>query len=266
MTTSVRRMPRLLGRMPALLGVVLVAVVAAGAPALAATAPTPAASSASSGTGTADTDIGTVATALGVDPLYISTAPGTPDVVAGDVRGALPADVYVAVLPASAAKQVGGEVAALPGAILGRLTRPGTVLVLAGKELEGASRTQSYDRLQTVLSDARNRLASGEAPGPTLVLAARGLTGSGQLSDPPAPTRAGSPSGGGLLWVILGLVVAAIVAVPILLRRARNAPPTPPPTLLRDRVEVDAYGHIVRRITAKERAEEQERSRGSGPA
>lgn len=265
MTTSLRRGPRRLGRVATLLGVVLVGLLSAATPALAAATPTPAASSAS-GTAPADTDIGTVAAALGVDPLYISQAPGTPDVAAADVRGALPADVYVAVLPVSAAKQVGGEVAALPGAILGRLTRPGTVLVLAGKDLEGASRTQSFDRLQTVLSDARDRLTSGQPIGPTLVLAARGLTGSGLLSDPPAPTRAGSPSGGGLLWVILGLVVAAILAIPILLRRARNAPPTPPPTLLRDRVEVDAYGHVVRRVTAKERADEQERSRGSGPA
>jgi hypothetical protein len=248
-------MPTRLGLLAALLTLVG-ALLALGGTASAATAPT---------TPTAAPDIGTVATSLATDPLYVSTAPGTPHVAGGDVRGALPADVYVAVLPASAANQVGGEVAALPGAILGRLTRPGTVLVLAGRDLEGASRTQSFDRLQTVLSDARNRLAAGAAPAQSLVLAARGLDGNGQLSDPPAPSRAGSPSGGGLLYAILGLVVAAILAIPILLRRARNAPPTPPPTVLRDRVEVDAYGHIVRRVTAKELAAEQERSGGNHP-
>jgi hypothetical protein len=206
--------------------------------------------------------VGTVAAALATDPLYVSTAPGTPAVVAGDVRGALPPDVYVAVLPPSAAAQVGGEVAALPGAILGRLSRPGTVLVLAGPELEGASRTQSGDRLQQALADARNRLSAGGSPAQALVLAARGLSGTGVLSDPPSASRAGSPNGGGFLYVVLALVLAALLAIPILLRRARRPSPDPPPRVLRDRVEVDAYGHVVRRLTAQERAEQQERSDG----
>ena len=253
---------------------ILLALVGGGAiPALAATAPnpsssaapsasTPGAPSTSGGTGASRaTDVATVAAALAADPLYVSTAPGTPDVVAGDVRGALPQDVYVAVLPKAAADQVGGEIAALPGAILGRLSRPGTVLVLAGTELDGASRTERFDRLQEVLSDARNRLAAGGPATPALVLAARGLAGSGQLSDPPAATRAGSPNGGGFLWAILGLVVAAILAVPILMRRARNGRPDPP-RVLRDRVEVDAYGRVVRRVSAQEFADEQERRPG----
>jgi hypothetical protein len=209
--------------------------------------------------GTRATDIATVATALDTDPLYVSTAPGTPQVAAGDVRGALPADVYVAVLPSSATEQVGGEAAALPGAILGRLTRPGTVLVLAGRDLEGASRTQNVDRLQQVLGDARGRLQAGDPAASVVLLAARGLTGSGQLSDPPSAQRAGSPSGGGFLFVVLGLVVVALVSVPILLRRARRPAVEAPPTVLRDRVEIDAYGKVVRRVTAGELAEEQER-------
>jgi hypothetical protein len=250
--------------------VLLLAVLfGAATPADAATAPSPGAApsggSTPSGSGdTASTDVATVAAALANDPVYVSTAPGTPNVVAGDVRGALPPDVVVAVLPASASRQVDGEAAALPGAILGRLSRGGTVLVLVGNELDGASRTQPYDRIQAVLNDARTRLKSGGPTAQTLVLAARGLSGSGQLSDPPAPSRAGSPTGGGLLWVILAIVVIAILSIPILLRRARRPAPPPPPRVLRDRVEVDAYGRITRRVTAQERADEQDRGGTSG--
>jgi hypothetical protein len=82
------------------------------------------------------------------------------------------------------------------------------------------------------------------------------------LSDPPSASRAGSPNGGGFLYVVLALVLAALLSVPILLRRARRPAPDPPPRVLRDRVEVDAYGHVVRRLTAQERAEQQERSDG----
>jgi hypothetical protein len=253
-SSSIRRR---LGALAILLALVGVGVAPATAATIAAASP----AAATSAGGPGSTDIATVAAALATDPLYVSTAPGTPDVAAGDVRGALPPDVYVAVLPRSAADQVGGELPALPGAILGRLSRPGTVLVLAGNELDGASRTQPFDRLQADLADARTRLAAGP-PAPALVLAARGLTGSGQLSDPPGAARAGSPSGGGFLWVVLGLVVAAILAVPILLRRARRTPPTPPPRVLRDRVEVDAYGRVVRRMTAQEIADQQERGPG----
>lgn len=241
-----------------LLGLLLVA-----GPALAAV-PTPSAAP-SAGTapgagGSRATDIASVARALDVDPLYVSTAPGTLPFAAADVRGALPPDVYVAVLPASAADQVAGETAALPGALLGRLSRPGTVLVLAGDRLEGASRTQNIDRLQQVLGDARGRLAGGDPPGPAVLLAARGLTGNAQLSDPPSATRAGSPTGGGFLYVLLAVSAAAILSVPILLRRARRPAPVPEPTVLRNRVEVDSYGRIVRRVTADELAREQERA------
>jgi hypothetical protein len=240
-------------------------VTAAAGPAIAATSPVPAPSAAvaptDSNTSSARaTDIASVAAALGRDPLYVSTAPGTPPVVAGDVRGALPPDVYVAVLPASAAAQVGGEAAALPGAILGGLTRPGTVLVLVGDTVEGASRTQNVDRLQQVLNDGRTRLKAGDAPASVLVVAARGLTGSAQLSDPPSATRAGSPAGGGFLFVVLAVVVVALVSVPILLRRARRPAVEPAPTVLRDRVEIDAYGRVVRRLSAEEIAQRQERS------
>ncbi len=231
-------------------------LVAGGGAALAAgavpsTAPPAGASSA--------TDVAQVASSLNTDPLFVSTAAGTPVVAAGDVRGALPSDVYVAVLPASAAAQVGGETAALPGAILGGLTRPGTVLVLIGDTVEGASRTQNVDRLQQVLTDARTRLKAGDSPGSVIVVAARGLTGSSQLSDAPSATRAGSPAGGGFLFVVLAAVVVALVSVPILLRRARRPATEPPPRVLRDRVEIDAYGHVVRRLTAEELADRQDR-------
>jgi hypothetical protein len=253
---------------------VLATVVLLGAPAAAdaatpgggGAAPAPSApASAQAGTSpTRATDVASVARSLDGDPLYVSTAPNTIPVAGGDVRGALPPDVYVAVLPASAAEQTAGEAAALPGALLGQLPRPGTVLVLVGAdartgELFGASRTQRPDRLQEVLDDARARLRAGESPASTLVLAARGLTGSGQLSDPPSAERAGSPAGG-LLWVLLAGVVAAILSVPILLRRARRPAVAPPPRVLRTRVEVDSYGHIKRRLTAQELADEQERA------
>jgi hypothetical protein len=220
-------------------------LMAPAAPAAGATAPV------------AGTDAAAVARSLASDPLYISSAPGTAQVSAGDVRGALPPDLYVAVLPASASAQVGqGEAAAVAPAILGQLPGTGTVLTLVGGDLEGASRSQSFDRLQQVLTDARGSLASGGSPSSALVLAARELTGSGQLSDPPSASRAGSPSGSGFLWVVLALVVLALLAVPVLLRRARRPRPTPPPQVLRDRVEIDSYGRVVRRVSARERADD----------
>jgi hypothetical protein len=141
--------------------------------------------------------------------------------------------------------------------VLGQLQRPGTVLALVGNDLQAASRTQRADRVQEVLVDARQRLASGSSPASVLVLTARGLTGSGQLSDPPSAARAGSPTGSGLLWVVLALLAAALLAIPLLLRRARR-PSTPPPQVLRDRVEVDSYGRIIRRVRAADLAEGQE--------
>ncbi|MDQ1672065.1 MAG: hypothetical protein QOC98_627 [Frankiaceae bacterium] len=239
----------------------LLLLIAVGGAATAATAPSapPAPAPSAAAGSSSSTDLAQVSAALGVDPLYVSTAPGTPPVAAGDVRGALPTDVYVAVLPPSAAGQVGGETAALPGAILARLTRPGTVLVLVGNTVEGASRTQNIDRLQQVLNDARTRLRAGDAPASVLVVASRGLTGSAQLSDAPSATRAGSPAGGGFLFVVIAGVVVALASIPILLRRARRPAVEPPPTVLRDRVEIDAYGRVVRRLSAEELADRQER-------
>ena len=66
-------------------------------------------------------------------------------------------------------------------------------------------------------------------------------------------------------WAVLAHVsalVAAILSVPLLLRRARRPAVAPPPRVLRDRVEVDSYGHITRRLTAQEIADEQERKPG----
>jgi hypothetical protein len=253
------RRPRIGTRTLIGVAALLLAIVAIAGPAVA--APVPVGTTTPSDSSAADaraTDVASVARALETDPLYASTAPGTPSVNAGDVRGAVPRDVYIAVLPAAAAAQTGGESAALPGAILGELQRPGTVLVLVGRDLVGSSRSQSFDRLQQVLTDARNRLSNGGSPTSALVLAARGLTGSGQLSDPPSAARAGSPSGGGFLWVVLALAAAAVLAVPVLLRRARQPRAVPPPQPLRDRVEIDAYGRVVRRVRASDRGDEQE--------
>src|SRR4051794_28826938 len=238
--TRVHRWGSLLGGASVL---ALMAIVAAGPARAAAPTSTAPASSSPAASGSQATDIATVGRSLAADPLYVSTAPGTADVAAGDVRGALPPEVYVAVLPASAARQVKGEAAAVPGALLGALQRPGTVLALVGNDLEAASRVQRFDRLQQVLDDARQRLAAGSAT-TALVVAARDLTGSGQLSDPPSATRAGSPTGGGVLWVVLAVLAVAILAVPLLLRRSRR-PKTPPPRVLRDRVEVDAHGRVT---------------------
>jgi hypothetical protein len=199
---------------------------------------------------------------LQTDPLYVSTAPGTAAVAAGDVRGTLPPNVYVAVLPAAAAAQVRGEPAAVPGAILGRLGRPGSVLALVGRTLEAASRTEPADQVQEALGDGRQQLATGGSTAAALSVAAHDLSGSGQLSDAPSAARAGSPSGSGFLWVVLGTGALAVLSIPVLLRRARRRPPVRPQAL-RDRVEIDAYGRVVRRIPAAERAHDQQEPHGS---
>ncbi|HMA47998.1 MAG TPA: hypothetical protein VKP11_12530 [Frankiaceae bacterium] len=198
--------------------------------------------------------------ALADDPVYLDPDPRTLPVDARVLRAALRGEggpVVVAVLPAAAARDTGGDPAALPGAIAAALARPPTVVVVAGRWAYAASTQLPPDRLAAALERAGPALASprlGRA-GATAVVAdlLRDLDPRRQprtptLGDPPGPRRAGSPVGPPLLVVTgVGLLAGGVLLV---LRLRRPARPVPPPPRPRTRVEVDAYGHIVRRIPA----------------
>ncbi len=255
MTSSVTR--RVLRRCAALL--VAAGVLLAPAPSLAA-GPTPSAGPSSAGAESPTS----VAHALAVDPVYLSTSSGTPAVDRAAVRAALPPQTVVAVLPPAALTGVEGGVDVLAPELSGRLGRGGTVILLAGRQLGAASSTVAGslgDDLATARGVLEGRPTDPAAPGLALLTLERSVgaasNASGGLApDPSTAPRAGSPGGASGLYALLAVVLTGLVLGAVRLvgrRRQARAPrrlaPEPP---RRTRVEVDAYGRIVRRVRPDE--------------
>jgi hypothetical protein len=99
--------------------------------------------------------------ALAGDPVYLDPDPRTLPVDAGVLRAALRAEdgptVVVAVLPAAAARDTGGDPAALPGVIAAALARPPTVVVVTGRRPYAASTRLPHDRLAAALERGSNQ-------------------------------------------------------------------------------------------------------------
>jgi hypothetical protein len=155
----------------------------------------------------------------------------------------------VAVLPAAAAAEAGGDPAAVPGLLSARIGRGGTVLVLVGNDLEAASTTLSPTDLHDALVAAEPLLHADSASRTAAVTAATRLlnTGSGRgLGESPSaePHSAGSPVGISLLIALLALAVAGLVAVLVLprIRRRQAAVPATPPART---VYVDSFGRVT---------------------
>ena len=210
------------------------------------------------------TSIAGVSTALKSSPVYVDPAADAFKVDAQQVAAVTPKGTYLAVLPTSAVSG-GLQPDELPALVSGQLGRGGTVIVLLGKDLYGASTTLP-GRLGGELATAQAAFpaAGGDASG-ALVSLMRSLSGSGDLQDGQGPARAGGPISGAVLIVFL--IIAAIGALALWwrLRRKpggpgkpggprnsrRNRPKAPPRP--RDLVEIDADGVIIRRTPAAER-------------
>lgn len=194
--------------------------------------------------------LSTAATALRSDPVYVAPAEtNTIDVLAvGQAVRSVP-QVQVAVLPAAAAAEAGGDAAAVPGVLSSRTGRGGTLLVLVGNDLEAASTTLGPTAVQDALTAARPLLHSDSAARTAAVTAAVRLlnTGTGRglgETSSPEPRSAGNPSGISGLVALAVLIVAGLAAVLVLprLRRGQAAVPSPAPQRT---VYVDSFGRIT---------------------
>jgi hypothetical protein len=207
--------------------------------------------------------LSTAANALRTDPVYVETSQAkTIDVLAVEQAVRSVPEVQVAVLPAAAAAEAGGDPAAVPGALAGGVGRGGTLLVLVGNDLEAASTTLGATSVQDALTAARPLLHADSASRTAAVTAAIRLlnTGGGQglgQTSSPEPRSAGNPSGISGLVALVALVIAGLAAVLVLprLRRRRAAVPVPQPART---VYVDSFGRItgVQRSVASPTAED----------
>ena len=204
-----------------------------------------------------------MASALKANPVYVDpTVDPTVDpavdsftVDAARIKAALPGNTYLAVL-APTALPAGLAADELPALLSSQLGRGGTVIVLLGGRLYGAS-TTAPGGLADELASAQAALPAtgGDATG-ALVALMQSLSGTGNLADPTGPARAGGPVGGPIL--IIGLVVVVVAAVILIwwLRRkpsSRRPQRGKRPQRPRDLVEIDAAGNVIRRTPAPER-------------
>ena len=203
--------------------------------------------------GAADaTSVNAVAAALKTSPVYVDPAADTFQVDAAQVAAVTPKGTYLAVLPVSAVT-AGLQPDELPALVSGQLGRGGTVIILLGKDLYGASTTLP-GRLAGELATAQSAFpGAGGNVTVALVSLMRSLSGAGDLQDQQGPARAGGPIGGAVLVAFVVVAVIGALALWWWLRRKPRVrkPKAPPPP--RDLVEIDSEGVIVRRVPAAER-------------
>ncbi len=209
----------------------------------------------------AGTSLAPVVAALKQSPVYVDPAAGEPRVDAARVRSVIPKNTYFAALPAAdvaatvdpAAGAVSPDPAALPAVLSSQLGRGGTVVVLVGGKLYGAS-TTIPGSLPDALGSAQAVLpANGDGTG-ALVALMRSLAGSGNRSDAAGPSHAGGPVGPALLIAMAIVFVLGGIALWWWLRRPpshrRKRRPARP---LGDLVEIDHRGNIVKHTPARDR-------------
>ena len=204
--------------------------------------------------GAAHASVGTppgVASSLARSPVYVDPSATSPHVDVARLLRVMPSDTYFAELPRSILS-TGGDPAAVPAFLSSQVGRGGTFIVLLEGRLYGAS-TTIPGRLGAELAAAQSSLPTGDGDATaTLVALMRSLAGSGDLQDATGPSRAGGPVGGGLLIAMIVVVAAGALGLWWWLRRPPRRRPRPAPPL-RDLVEIDYAGRIIRRTPASER-------------
>ncbi len=198
-----------------------------------------------------------VEAALKKSPVYLDPAAGGPSIDAARLLKVIPKGTYFAALPtadvaATATADAPADPAALPALLSSQLGKGGTFVVLVGGKLYGSS-TTAPGGLGDELGSAQAVLpATGDATGALMALM-QSLAGSGALADAPGPSHAGGPVGPALLIVMAIVLAVGAIALWWWLRRppSRRKPRRPPP--LRDLVEIDHEGNIIKRTPASER-------------
>jgi hypothetical protein len=194
--------------------------------------------------------LSSAATVLRSDPVYVApAAANTIDSLAVQQAVRSARQLRVAVLPAAAAVEAGGDPAAVPGVLSAAIGRGGTVLVLVGNDLEAASTTLGPTDVHDALVADQPLLGTDSASRTAAVTAAVRLlsAGSGRglgEAASPGPRSAGNPSGISGLIALAVIVIAGLAAVLVLprLRRRRAAVPVPPPHRT---VYVDTFGRVT---------------------
>jgi hypothetical protein len=200
----------------------------------------------------------TVAATLSRSPVYVAPDAGPLEVDPAKLTPVLPKQTYFAALgrgdipPGSSAEQI-------PAILSTHIGRGGTVIVLIDRTLYGAS-TLIPGQLDSDLQTAQGALPSNGDATPTLVSLLRSLSGPADVADTPPPSRAGGPVGGAVLLAILVAAVLGALALWWALKRpqrrrrwwrwGRPAKPAP----VRDLVEIDYAGRILKRTPASERS------------
>jgi hypothetical protein len=192
-----------------------------------------------------------VEAALVKSPVYLDPASSGPQIDAKRLLAVIPKGTYFAALPASDVAAT-GDPAALPALLSSQIGKGGTFVVLVGGTLYGSSTTVP-GQLGDELGSAQAVLpATGDGTG-ALVALMQSLSGSGAVADAPGPSHAGGPVGPALLIVMaIGLALGALTLWWWLRRPPRRRKPRPPRPL-RDLVEIDYEGNIVKRTPASER-------------
>ena len=200
--------------------------------------------------GPAGGTLSSAAAVLRSDPVYVSPAV-TESIDSLAVQQAVRSvpQLRVAVLPATAAAEAGGDPAAVPGVLSAGIGRGGTVLVLVGNDLEAASTTLGPTDVHDALVAAQPLLRTDSASRTAAVTAAARLLGTGTgrglgEAASPGPRSAGNPSGGSGLIALAVIAIAGLAAVLVvpLVRRRRAAVPAPPPQRT---VYVDTFGRVI---------------------
>jgi hypothetical protein len=198
--------------------------------------------------------VASIAAALQQSPVYVdpaTQASGGLTVDAARLAPVVPKGVRVAVVQPSAVP-AGDDPTELPALISARVGQGGTFVIMIGAHVYGAS-TTIPGSLADDLGTAQSALPTTGDATPVLIALVRALDGSGDLQDAASPARAGGPIGTPLLIVIFGILIVGGLGLWWWLRRKPRKPQRRRVEPLRDLVEIDYEGEIIRLTPASER-------------
>lgn len=198
--------------------------------------------------------VASIAAALQKSPVYIDPVTQSSGAVTVDAARLTPVvskGVHIAVLQQSSLP-AGTDATELPALLSSRIGQGGTFIVMINGRFYGAS-TTIPGQLADDLATAQTALPKSGDATPALIALARSVDGPGDVQDSTSPPRAGGPIGVALLIVIAAALLIGGLGLWWWLRRKPRAPRTSRAAPLRDLVEIDYEGNIVRRVPAAER-------------